>query len=175
MEINHSQDNIPEDLRPSDAQFETSEDHADVKILPPFIFGSFLILAVILEIFMGANLFRWSAQLVLGLTGLSFGAGLMTWCVMRFINAATALNPKKPTSTLVTDGPYCMSRNPIYVAFISLYLGIVFIFDIVWGLPLLLPMIYIVRRFVITPEEAYLERRFGEEYETYKKTVRRWL
>lgn len=168
-------DNTPEDLKTPDSQFDTSKDHADVKILPPIIVGGFLLVAIILEFMFGTDIFRWGAQLLLGLIGLSFGAGLMTWCIMRFINAGTELNPQTPTKVLVTDGPYSMSRNPIYLAMISLYLGVVIIFDIVWGLPLVLPLIYVLYKEVITPEEAYLERKFGDDYLEYKNAVRRWL
>jgi protein-S-isoprenylcysteine O-methyltransferase Ste14 len=33
----------------------------------------------------------------------------------------------------------------------------------------------LIDRFVITCEERYLERKFGEEYLSYKRRVRRWL
>tara|TARA_B100001989_G_scaffold243569_1_gene211400 strand:- start:937 stop:1461 length:525 start_codon:yes stop_codon:yes gene_type:complete len=168
-------DTPPEDSSTPEDDFEQSGDHADVKILPPFLTLGILALAVILELIAGESFLRWGAQLVLGMIGLSFGSGLMTWCIMRFINAGTALHPHQPSTNLVTDGPYGLSRNPIYVAYISLYLGVVLIFDIVWGLPLVIPLIYAFNRFVIDEEETYLTRRFGHKYEEYKASVRRWF
>jgi len=44
-----------------------------------------------------------------------------------------------------------------------------------WPLLLLLPTLMIVQQVVIVPEERYLRRRFGTEYEAYTRRVRRWL
>jgi protein-S-isoprenylcysteine O-methyltransferase Ste14 len=44
-----------------------------------------------------------------------------------------------------------------------------------WPLVLLVPTLAIVQQFVILPEERYLRRRFGTEYEAYARRVRRWL
>ena len=45
----------------------------------------------------------------------------------------------------------------------------------VWSFVLLPVVIMIIAHWVIAPEEAYLERAFGDECLGYKKRVRRWL
>jgi protein-S-isoprenylcysteine O-methyltransferase Ste14 len=54
-------------------------------------------------------------------------------------------------------------------------IGFAIILANVWIL-LLTPMgAWVLQRFAILPEEAYLERKFGEEYLSYKRKVPRWL
>ena len=89
--------------------------------------------------------------------------------------SGTNVDPYKPATTIVTGGPYRFTRNPIYVGFTLMYLGIS-----AWAnalLPiLLLPLVQqLMRRGVIEREERYLERKFGDEYLRYKERVRRWI
>lgn len=87
----------------------------------------------------------------------------------------TSLIPVVPAATLVTRGPYRVTRNPMYVGLAFLYAGIALYFRLSWGL-LLLPVVLLsVYYLVIAREERYLERRFGEAYTHYKMQVRRWL
>lgn len=158
-----------------DLQYDTLPDNAGVKILPPFIYLGFLLLAIILEISMGVNLFAWGAQLAIGVLLMSFGAGIMTWCFSLFNNMGTNLPPNMPTLTLVTEGPYRISRNPIYLGMTSLYLGICIAFDLVWGVALVVPLVYIIRTYVIDREEAYLSRKFKDEYTEFCASTRRWI
>jgi len=151
------------------------DDHAGVLVLPPYIFGAFLIAALLLEALYGKNLFSWGAQLALGVLLISFGAGLLTWCVLLFQKAGTPLPPDKPTRELVIKGPYTLSRNPIYIALISAFLGLSILLDLLWGFILVIPLIFILQKFVIEREENYLENKFGQSYLSYKNTVRRWL
>ena len=88
--------------------------------------------------------------------------------------AGASLRPNEPTSSLVVEGPYRSSRNPIYLSFTLFYGGITALAN---SLPsaLLLPFVlFVMRRGVIEREERYLERIFGEEYLRYIARVRRW-
>ena len=107
------------------------------------------------------------ALLVAGLIGI---AG-----VLAFRRAGTTPNPWRPTTSLVTGGPYRFTRNPMYVGFALWYLAATSWLNALWPL-LLLPLVLLVmQRGVIAREEAYLRRRFGREYEEYGARVRRWL
>jgi protein-S-isoprenylcysteine O-methyltransferase Ste14 len=75
----------------------------------------------------------------------------------------------------VTDGPFRYTRNPIYVALTLFYLGIGVVLNALWVLLLIVPLIVVMQLGVITREERYLERKFGDEYLRYKARVRRWL
>ena len=76
---------------------------------------------------------------------------------------------------LVRSGPYRFSRNPIYVAFTLLQIGFAVWLDSAWILAMLAPVLLVMSYGVIAREERYLEARFGEEYRSYARSVRRWL
>ena len=92
-----------------------------------------------------------------------------------FRRAGTTPNPSKPTSALVIRGPYRFTRNPMYVGMAVLYVGGSLLLNDPWPLAFLPIVVTLVQRRVIAREEAYLERRFGDEYRTYKARVRRWI
>jgi protein-S-isoprenylcysteine O-methyltransferase Ste14 len=70
---------------------------------------------------------------------------------------------------------YRFSRNPMYIGSALWRLGIAFLVDCAWML-LAVPIgLVLIDRPAITREEHYLERKFGEEYLSYKRRVRRWI
>jgi protein-S-isoprenylcysteine O-methyltransferase Ste14 len=97
--------------------------------------------------------------------------------IVSFRRARTTFNPMKPesSSSLVLSGIYKVSRNPMYLGF--------FLFLVGWAIFLsnaltflFLPLfIFYMNRFQIEPEERALACKFGQEFETYKSRVRRWL
>ena len=42
-------------------------------------------------------------------------------------------HPLRPTTVVVTTGPFRFSRNPLYLALTFLYLGLTFAFNMWWG------------------------------------------
>jgi protein-S-isoprenylcysteine O-methyltransferase Ste14 len=93
----------------------------------------------------------------------------------RFRRLGTAVQPWKPTTALATDGLYRFTRNPIYVGFALIYLGLTAAVDSLAALVLLPLCLVVVDRFVIAREERYLAAKFGPEYDAYRRKVRRWL
>jgi protein-S-isoprenylcysteine O-methyltransferase Ste14 len=63
----------------------------------------------------------------------------------------------------------------MYVSLALITIGCGLLLATWWPIVLLVPTLGIVRRFVIRPEEQYLHRRFGTEYDAYTRRVRRWL
>lgn len=111
---------------------------------------------------------------LLVLVGLSFDiAGLLAFRASR-----TTVNPLRPerASSLVTQGVYRITRNPMYVGMVFLLLAWGF-YLAHWPALLLGPMVYMLylNRFQIAPEERVLLGLFGEEYRAYMARVRRWL
>jgi protein-S-isoprenylcysteine O-methyltransferase Ste14 len=86
----------------------------------------------------------------------------------------TAVEPWKPTTAIVTTGPYRITRNPAYVGMALAYAGIAVMSDALWVLAPLPLVLLVIDRGVIAREERYLERKFGQEYLDYKDRVRRW-
>jgi protein-S-isoprenylcysteine O-methyltransferase Ste14 len=101
--------------------------------------------------------------------------GIFVLSTRRFQEAGTPVPGNKPTTAIVRTGPYRFTRNPIYLAFTLLQLGISLWVNSAWLLVTLLIAASVMNYLVIPREERYLERRFGEEYLKYKAAVRRWI
>ena len=150
-------------------------DHADVKVAPPVlllihIFASFLLNWLLPLPFAFPRMLVW-----IGYALIIIGLGLPFSAASRIMKAHTTLDPHGSVTEIVTSGPYRFSRNPIYLGFVCLLIGFPFIFSSYWGLILSPVLIVLLYRLVIQYEEAYLEKKFGETYSSYKSRVRRWL
>jgi len=99
--------------------------------------------------------------------------GLLGFREMR--RAGTNVDPYEPATTVVTGGPYRFTRNPMYVGFTLMYVGISALADALLPILLLPAVQQLMRRGVIEREERYLESKFGDEYLQYKGRVRRWI
>ena len=84
-------------------------------------------------------------------------------------------NPWTTTTEIVTRGPFGFSRNPLYLQMILGCIGLAIMLRNVWILLLTPLAAWALQVLAILPEEAYLERKFGESYRSYKRRVRRWL
>lgn len=105
------------------------------------------------------------------------GVGLLlfAWTLIAFWQHHTTVNPYQAASSLVTDGPFRFSRNPIYVGDWFIYGGAMLLLQTLWPLAFV-PLVWLIIRFgVIRHEEQHLEARFGEEYKKFQARVRRWL
>jgi protein-S-isoprenylcysteine O-methyltransferase Ste14 len=100
---------------------------------------------------------------------------LAVWAVVTIRKAGTQFDVHKPTTTIVENGPYRFTRNPIYLGMFLSQAGIAIGFDDLWVLATLVPFYFVIRHGVVAREEAYLERKFGTVYRGYKSRVRRWL
>jgi protein-S-isoprenylcysteine O-methyltransferase Ste14 len=141
---------------------------------PPVIYLGFLGLGFALEgLLPGAELPGWTQWL--GAVVIVAGVALMISFELAFKRAGTDANPYRPSSALATDGPYRFSRNPGYLGMAITYIGITLAAAAPWALVMLLPAILVIHYGVIAREERYLERLFGEEYLSYKRTTRRWV
>jgi protein-S-isoprenylcysteine O-methyltransferase Ste14 len=100
---------------------------------------------------------------------------LAIWAIVTIRNAGTQVETYKPTTTIVANGPYRLTRNPIYLAMVLGLIGLAIAFDSLWIVVTLVPFYLVIRYGVVAREEAYLERKFGDVYRGYKSRVRRWL
>lgn len=133
------------------------------------IFG--LILGTLAHVWCTRRIFppNVAGKLFAGLLILS-GTGLILWAVSA-VQAADLSSPRD----LITRGPYAYSRNPMYVGWSLLYLGISFVVNSIWPLGLF-PAVWAYSHFVVIKrEEKFLQRKFGVEYEAYQNRVPRYL
>ena len=89
--------------------------------------------------------------------------------------AGTNVDPREPTTAIVTRGPYQFTRNPLYLSMTLIYAGITALANTLPAALLLPAVLAVMRRGVIEREERYLERKFGDEYLDFKARVRRWI
>jgi protein-S-isoprenylcysteine O-methyltransferase Ste14 len=97
------------------------------------------------------------------------------WSLWLFARHETGLLPGQPTRAMIEEGPYRLSRNPLYVGMLALYLGLALLAPTFWGLVLFPAAVLLVHWGAIRPEERFLRERFGAEYADYAGRVRRWL
>ncbi|WP_286237269.1 methyltransferase family protein [Neptuniibacter halophilus] len=153
----------------------SSDKGPGVRLPPPLIFIFFIALGLLLDRYWPL-LKGWPASghipvLVLLICGL----GLLAASLYQFWRHKTHVEPWQPASSLICNGIFAYSRNPIYLGFILLTLALGGWLESVWVCLSSLPSTLTLYRYVIVREEAYLERRFGQPYLDYKQRVRRWL
>jgi protein-S-isoprenylcysteine O-methyltransferase Ste14 len=153
-----------------------SQDHPDfLPVPPPLIYVLPLVISLSLRKWLPDIPIAQPVRRIAGLLLVASGGGLVAWCARSMQQAQTPLNPTKPVRTLVTEGPFEFSRNPGYLGMATVYTGLALVLNSLSALPALPVALLVMTRGVIAPEEAYLDRRFGEEYCSYQARVRRWL
>ena len=141
---------------------------------PPIIFLGAILLGIVLN---------WAWPLPFRRSILWWLGPLFTGCAVllfllsfrEFRAAGTSVQGSKRTTAIVRTGPYRFSRNPIYVSFILLVLGLSVWLNNLWLLVTLVPAVGIIATVVIPREERFLEQNFHAQYASYKAAVRRWL
>jgi protein-S-isoprenylcysteine O-methyltransferase Ste14 len=150
-------------------------DKANVIALPPLIYAAACVVGWLIQLAFPVPVLPGNLARGLGvlLVLASFPIALSALRALR--QAQTTFDTMKPTTAMVTEGPYRYSRNPMYVSLTLLYLGVALLINTLWIVLLVVPLLVVIQHGVIAREEAYLERKFGEEYLSYKARVRRWV
>lgn len=116
------------------------------------------------------------SALVVGLLLMLAGLAIMAITIFKFITVGKGtLAPWFPTGKLLVGGLYCYVRNPMIIGVLTVLFGesiaILSLHILIWtGLFFLINQIYF-----LVYEEPTLEKRFGEEYRSYKSRVPRWI
>ncbi|WIG60793.1 MAG: Putative protein-S-isoprenylcysteine methyltransferase [Ktedonobacterales bacterium] len=141
----------------------------------PVIFVGVLLAGVLLSLAFPVSFLPRAVTLMVGAICflLPFVLGFAALRAMR--RAKTSVLPYRPTTALLTEGPFRLSRNPMYLGMAIQYVGLALLFNSLWAILLLPVALVIVHVTVIKREERYLEQQFGGEYRTYKARVRRWI
>ena len=113
--------------------------------------------------------------MVFGAVAMVTGAVMVAWTTLWFIRHGTSIRPDRGATILMTTGPFAYSRNPIYLGEVLLVAGAALAFNRATLLVAAIAFANLVSRLAIVPEEAHLERRFGDAYIDYRERVGRWL
>jgi protein-S-isoprenylcysteine O-methyltransferase Ste14 len=172
---------MSEDTAAPGATSRTTAEHVDsfghpgVRVPAPLIHTGFLSLGLLLHArsrwtLMDPTLAQWiGCLMVVSVTVFSLVSAY------QFARTGTSMLPFRPSRHLITDGPYRLSRNPIYFSLVLIHLGIGVWMNSGQVVASALPCILLLDRWMIPREERYLLQRFGAEYHDYASRVRRWF
>ncbi len=149
-----------------------------VRFPPPWLFAAGLLAGWYLSrraplplISDGARNVSEAAGVVLAVAGLA----IVFWGIATFRAHRTAVFPNQPATRIVRAGPYRFTRNPMYTGMTIGYLGLTLMLNDAWPLIFLPIILVLLVRLVIGREERYLASAFPDEYDAYRRQVRRWL
>lgn len=155
------------------------KDAAAVRVFPPAVPLLTILLGIGLgrlwPIHLGFELSPPARYWAGGLIVVAAILGLGVWPVVLLRRSGQSENPWKPTLEIVQRGPFRITRNPMYLQMVLVCVGFAIMLWNVWILGLTPLCGWLLQRLAIGPEEAYLERKFGDAYRAYKRRVHRWL
>jgi protein-S-isoprenylcysteine O-methyltransferase Ste14 len=149
-----------------------SNGHSGIKIPAPTLTIIHIILAILLA---------WLAPLPipaptfvrnigLGLAMLGFILGILALREFKRVRSV-----KKSARSLITSGIYHYTRNPVYLGFVFVLIGLPLSMGTYWGVILAWPLVILTNNLIIKHEEAWLAKEFNKEFQEYTSRVRRWL
>lgn len=143
--------------------------------LPPLWLLAFMGLAWAMARFVPLLQVQSGALQAVGIGVATAGFALIVWSAFWFWRKKTTIEPHHAPETLIVEGPYRLSRNPIYLGMLVILTG-----QVIWQGALsavILPPILLViltKRFA-KPEESALITAFADEGRAYLAATRRWL
>ena len=153
------------------------QDHPNINpmVHPPIIALMFIVIAYFLGRFaplpFGVPTILRNIGLLMTFIGFLLGIGAF----VEFRRARTTVDPHGSAKQLVTSGIYRFTRNPIYLGFLLMVVGLPLNSGLYWGVVMAPFYILTMNRLVIEREETYLEGKFKDVFTSYKSCVRRWL
>lgn len=157
----------------------TRDDKTRARILlgipVPWVYVATYLVGALLELVAPTGVMNRPPFGIVGAALFALGAAFAGWGWAIFKRAGTTRVPGERSARLVWWGPYRISRNPMYVGLTVAYLGEAGLLGHLWPV-LCLPIVLVyVDRVVIPLEETRLHEAFGDDYDRYRSTVRRWL
>ena len=156
-----------------------SGDHPNVLVWPPVLFAGAVGLAWLAGLMLPLDFLQtygvagW--QFWLGLVIAILGVFLGLSGILAFRRAGTHVHPNHPALVVVRDGPYRMTRNPMYLGAVLFLIGLALFASLEWLVLLIPPVVAILHIGVILREERYMLKKFGTEYSDYLARTHRWL
>ncbi len=145
------------------------------RILPPTYFLFYLAAAIILHVLVPIVYIISAPFTYLGIAVMLFGLVITFWADNIFKRVKTTVQPFEKSTVLVTEGPFRLSRHPMYLGFVSVLLGLAILLGSVVSFLSPIAMFVTLQMRFMPYEEKDMEAVFGAEYAAYKNRVRRWL
>jgi protein-S-isoprenylcysteine O-methyltransferase Ste14 len=157
------------------SKVDTPLDNPGVIAFPPLIWFVNTVISVLVHLFIRVQIMSYSICLVCGIVFIILAPTLALSALRTMKAAGTNVHPSEPALTIVRDGPFRFTRNPMYLALCLLQVALGFFLNDWITLLFVVPLALIFHYGVILREESYLTAKFGEAYLQYKREVRRWV
>ena len=153
------------------------KDCPNVRIPPPIIFFAFLCIAGVLEYWFELDYPKGplGLRMTIALIVFTFSGYLALHAFVVLKRRGTYIDPNRPTTRIVDDGPFRISRNPMYLSLVLILFALSVLFISPWFFLSAMCLGLVFDRIAVLPEELYLEHKFGERYKEYKSKARRWI
>lgn len=112
---------------------------------------------------------------LLGIIPIALGVIINLIADKAFHRANTAVKPFEESSALVTSGAFRITRNPMYLGFVLILIGIAVLMRSLTPYLVIIAFAILIDRMYITVEERMLAEKFGPDWIAYKEKTRRWL
>jgi protein-S-isoprenylcysteine O-methyltransferase Ste14 len=112
---------------------------------------------------------------LIGLIPLLFGIWINLDADRVLKNAETTVKPFQESNTLVQAGAYRISRNPMYLGFVSILIGISVLLRSLSPYFVVVIFAIVINQAYIKVEERMLAEKFGDDWIMYQSRVRKWI
>lgn len=154
---------------------QSMRDNPGVAFKPPFLLLVFIVIGFIGRWLVPLSLLPQPWPWIVGPIVVIAALGLFFWTARTMSEAETGIDTDQAATTILNHGPFGISRNPIYLAMVTLLIGLGLLTNSLWFIGLAVLKVILLTWGVIIREERYLETKFGDEYLRYKSTARRWI
>jgi protein-S-isoprenylcysteine O-methyltransferase Ste14 len=156
---------------------KSTTDNPGVFIPPPLFYVIAFLLSLLLQKLIPINsaVFHSTALKIAGIVIAGISLVFSVPALVRFVKTKNTVVTVRPANSLQTAGIYSITRNPMYLGLLLLYTGLALLTGNWWTLIVIPLLCFAVTQRIIKPEERYLSRAFGEPYQLYRDSVRRWI
>jgi protein-S-isoprenylcysteine O-methyltransferase Ste14 len=146
-----------------------------IKNIPPtYLFISIIIIATVYFLFPSYELIKYPFNLI-GIIFILFGGMMSGKSAKTLKKHGAPMNLEKKSTTVVQEGFFSYSRNPMYLGMILLLVGLSILSKNILSFTAPVFCCLIVNFKFISDEEKKMEADLGKEYLEYKSKVRRWF
>jgi protein-S-isoprenylcysteine O-methyltransferase Ste14 len=150
-------------------------DNPGVIAFPPLIWLVNAVISILVHLLIRVPITSYRICLVCGIVLIILAPTLALSALRTMKAAGTNVHPSEPALTIVRDGPFRFTRNPMYLALCLVQIALGFFLNDWITLLFVVPLALIFHYGVVLREERYLAAKFGEPYLQYKRQVRRWI
>jgi len=145
------------------------------KIMPTTYLLVAILLCVVLHFLVPILYIMASPWNLIGLIPLFFGLWINLSADRAFKKAETTVKPFEESNALIQDGVFRWSRNPMYLGFVAILIGISVLLRSLSPYIAVVVFVVLIDLMYIQVEEQMLEKKFGDEWKRYRSRVRKWI